>query len=101
MRNLLTAAAKIYLALGVVWFVGGFVLFPDTPIHACGTAYCGKQGQPHSRSDFEHHNIWKLGLTFGWPLMFVAGLWLNRGKLPNPYAKLNEKRREPFEQHDT
>src|SRR5678815_1441633 len=100
MRKVITAAAKIYLALNVVWFVGGLIAFPDTPIHPCGTAYCGKQGQPHSRTDFEYHNIWQTGLWVSWPLILVAAWWLSRGKSPDPYAKLNEKRQKPFERHD-
>lgn len=93
LRSFVRAIAISLVAFGFVWFAGGFILLPDAPIHACGTAYCGKQGQAHTQRDFERFEIWETGLKFGWPLILVAAWWLNPRK-PKPYDKLNAKARE-------
>lgn len=94
MRKLIRIAALSYVAVAFAWFVAGIFLFPDG-VHEFGSAYCGKQGQPHTRDDFERFQIWQTGLMFGWPLVLIAAWCLNRGRPPpNPYDKLNAKMRE-------
>ena len=65
------------LAVMGVWFLGGMVRFPDSPIHPCPTGFCGKQGQPHTESDYHLHGIWSRILIFGWPLGMFALALLN------------------------
>ena len=91
--NFVRALAIFLVVFGFVWFLGGFIVFPDAPIKACGSGYCGKQKQPHTERDFKRFEIWETGLKFGWPLVLVAMWWLNHRK-PNPYEKLNAKARE-------
>jgi hypothetical protein len=94
MRKFLRIATLSYVAVALAWFVAGIILFPDG-VHVCGSAYCGKQGQPHTRDDFERFEIWQTGLMFGWPLALIATSWLNRVKShPSPNKKLNVKARE-------
>ena len=94
MRKFVRIAALSFVAVALAWFAAGIILFPDG-VHACGSAYCGKQGQPHTPDDFERFEIWQTGLMFGWPLVLIAAWWLNRGKShPGPYEKLNVKARE-------
>jgi hypothetical protein len=77
-RKLCRAVVTVFFAIGVAWFFGGIILFPDAPIQRCGTGYCGKQHQAHTQRDLEHFNIWENGLMFGWPLMIVAAWWLQK-----------------------
>ncbi len=60
-----------------VWFVGGMVRFPDSPIHPCATGFCGKQGQPHTENDYRLHGIWSRVLLIGWPTGMLALALLN------------------------
>lgn len=69
--------AWIVAGMMMLWFAGGFVLFPDAPIQRCaaGTAYlfqdhpygyCGKQGQSHTEADFWHFQLWQTVLFLIW-----------------------------------
>ena len=58
------------LMLGV--FAYGLLMFPDNPIHPCKEhVYCGKQGQPHSQSEFDAFSRWDAAMGW-WPLGMVA-----------------------------
>ncbi len=76
--NLSRTLVGAFIAIGFVWFFLGMGKFPDAPIRRCGLSYCGKQGQPHSKIDFERFSLWETGLEFGWPLVIAGGWWLNR-----------------------
>jgi hypothetical protein len=93
MRKIARVAAITFLIFGAAWFVGGFILFPDAPIRACGSAYCGKQRQAHTEGDFVHFEIWQTGLKFGWPLVLLAAFF-SRPRHPNPYETLNANARK-------
>jgi hypothetical protein len=60
-------------------FSYGQYRFPDAPIQKCGSAYCGKQGQPHTKKEFEDFELWETTLMWSWPLGFLA-LFLLREK---------------------
>ncbi len=43
-----------------VFFMYGIVRFYDGPIHPCAEhGYCGKQGQPHTRADYDAEMWWE------------------------------------------
>ena len=67
--------------MGFAWFIGGMVLFPDAPIHQCGLGYCGKQGQAHTKQDFEAFQLWENFMMVGWPFVVVSLGWLGRQSL--------------------
>ena len=75
------------LALAGAWLLGGLVLFPDGPIHACASGYCGKQGQPRTLQDFGRYRIWEGGLGFGWPGVMLAAWWLVPRRTASSYDK--------------
>jgi hypothetical protein len=66
-----------------VWFVGGMIRFPDSPVHPCSTGYCGKQGQHHTEEDYRLHQVWSRYLMIGWPIGMVVLFFLNRKSSSN------------------
>jgi hypothetical protein len=73
-----------YLSIGVgalmlVWFFYGMFEYSDGPIHPCREhGYCGKQGQPHTQTEFEHFTVWKTALFSGWPVGMLSVFLLRR-----------------------
>jgi hypothetical protein len=94
MRNIARTAVKVLMLLAAVWFVVGFLLFPDGPIQPCGSSYCGKQHQPHTRSDYELYQFWDISSFWLAIVAISLGGWLF-GSKRNPYEKLNAQRRNP------
>jgi hypothetical protein len=80
MQSMVRFLLGFFVAFCFVWFFGGLAIFPDAPIRQCGTAYCGKKGQPHTMHDFEMFELWQTGLMFGWPLAIASIWWLGRRK---------------------
>jgi hypothetical protein len=99
MLKVCRAVAVALLAIGAVWFCGGLILFPDAPIRACASGYCGKQGQPRTPEDFGHYRIWQWGLTFGWPAVIFGVWWLFPRSGPSRYDKRNAEVRTTWERH--
>jgi hypothetical protein len=62
----------------MVWFVGGAIRFPDSPIHPCPNGYCGKQGQRHTEEEYRLEKLWSRYLIIGWPIGMFALILLNR-----------------------
>jgi hypothetical protein len=66
----------------LAWFFGGMYLYPDAPLHPCASnGFCGKQGQPHSRLEFEHFMMWQSTLTWLWPTGMIVLAMLNWEKI--------------------
>lgn len=78
MRVLARYFLGAFVVVAFVWFFAGIALFPDAPIRPCGTEYCGKQGQAHTKLDFEMFELWEVSLKFGWPLVIASIWWLGR-----------------------
>jgi len=99
MLALKRATAVALLTVMVATGLWGLVKYPDAPIHRCGSAYCGKQGQPRTRADFEEYEALvylRMGLV---PLTLLAGFyWLPRQR-ENPYDKLNALVRSEFQRY--
>lgn len=80
----LVRRALTFLVVGyMVGLLGyGLVRYPDAPIHPCASAgYCGKQGQPHNREEYNRFLTWQSMLEWTWlPGMLVLYI-LNRGRL--------------------
>lgn len=76
--------AAIALIMGSLFFYGWF-RYPDAPIYKCsgGVGYCGKQGQPHSRADYQAFELWQTVLFILWPVGMLAMFFLGRGKRRN------------------
>ena len=76
-KDILVAATV--LVMGTVFFYGWFK-FPDAPISECAgpTGFCGKQGQPHSFSDYHQFDIWQTSMFVVWPLGMLIAFLLNR-----------------------
>ena len=83
--------AIMLASIAMIWFVGGFVLFPDMPIHPCGVGYCGKQGQPRTALDFERYRIWDAVSMWGGLILVVGAWWLMPKSPRNPYEERNEQ----------
>ena len=72
-----------YFAIGVfafamIWFLSGIMRFPDAPIKICGEeTYCGKQGQTHTKQDFEAFQFWQSSLFVTHPLGILMAILLN------------------------
>jgi hypothetical protein len=59
----------------------GLSRYPDAPLQACNDhSYCGKQGQPHTQSQFEAFEIWQNVLFWVWPIGMLALYVLNRDR---------------------
>ena len=73
-----------YLSVGIgsamlVWFAYVMIEFPDAPIHECREhGYCGKQGRPHTETEFDHFNVWQTGLMYVWPTGMLGVFILRR-----------------------
>lgn len=95
-RKLLMSLIAVVM---LTWFFSGIVRFPDSPIHPCRTdpghlyvnsqsAYCGKQGQARTLSDFRLFQLWEVGVSSMWlPGMIVLvalGWGLPQGKRWTP-----------------
>ena len=78
----------------VAFFLRFLFLFPDAPIHPCGSSlcgeprqprgnddsgYCGKQGQPRSYEDYVRFLNWETAFSYLWPLGLAAGVLLYPG----------------------
>jgi hypothetical protein len=76
MKSIRTAACFAVVGIMMLFFFWGVWRFPDGPIHTCVEhGYCGKQGQPHSRKDFELYDRWETLLVWCWlPGMLTAYL---------------------------
>jgi hypothetical protein len=87
MRRLRTLLAFAIVAAMMTVFFYGLWRFPDAPIHPCAKyGYCGKQGQPHSRRDFDAFNHWETTLLWLWPLGMLTAYLLQRKPLGSGYA---------------
>ena len=65
-----------------ILLIYGVIRFPDAPLQACSDhGYCGKQGQPHSRRQFEEFEIWQNTLFWVWPIGMLALYVLNRDRI--------------------
>ena len=72
--------AYIIGALMLGFFAYGLLMFPDNPIHSCKEhGYCGKQGQPHSQSEFDAFSRWDAVMAW-WPAGIVAIALLRAAK---------------------
>jgi hypothetical protein len=75
------ASIVIATTMGII-FAYGLIRFPDAPLHSCVEHdYCGKQGQPHTRKDFEQFEIWQNTLFCIWPIGMLALFFLNRDRI--------------------
>jgi hypothetical protein len=76
---------RISIALGCVIVAicaSGIILYPDGPIHPCVEHdYCGKQGQPHTRQDFDEYNVWVKMCMWGCPVGVLVVVLLQRKRL--------------------
>ena len=72
----------LVIAVMVGLFVYGMIQFPDGPIHICegGTQYCGKQGQPHSFSDYHRYALWEAAMLVVWPIGLLVAYLVSRKK---------------------
>ena len=64
----------------IVLFVYGLIRYPDLPIRACASGYCGRQGQPHTAAEYNAFSIWQTTLFIVWPIGMLIMLLLQRGK---------------------
>lgn len=70
-------------------FACGIVRFSDGPISKrTDGGYKGKQGQPHTKEDFELFNLWQNTLMVLWPSGIMALYFLSRDILDK--KKLNK-----------
>jgi hypothetical protein len=78
-RVIRIAAGTTALFMVAIFFYFIF-RFPDGPLHECSShGYCGKQGQPHSLSDFRSFIWWQTLLFWSWPPgILVLGLLQQR-----------------------
>lgn len=68
------------MALMAVFFFYGIIRFPDSPIRpAADNSFVGKQGQPHTFSEYHDFKIWRNTLSYVWPVGIVV-LFLLRKK---------------------
>ena len=72
----------LMISMGTLFFYGWF-RYPDAPLHPCDgpTGYCGKQGQPHSLSEFRAFGVWQTALLIVWPAGLLSAFALRRIKL--------------------
>jgi hypothetical protein len=63
-------------------FVYGLISFPDGPLRVCAEhGFCGKQGQPHTLSDYHRYVVWEWAMLIVWPAgMLLLFLLLRRDK---------------------
>ena len=57
--------------IAITVFIYGMIRYPDAPISAQDGKFLGKQGQPHTRVDFEEFSHWERALWIAWPAMFA------------------------------
>jgi hypothetical protein len=70
-------AITIFLC-SIAWFFSGMFRFPDAPIQLCGEEkYCGKQGQPHTKQDYESFHFWQKTLFITHPTAILMAILLN------------------------
>lgn len=63
---------KFVFTITLIWFFWGVIKFPDSPIQLCGdNVYCGKQGQHHTKEDFEEFKLWGIGNFVAFPTTFL------------------------------
>jgi hypothetical protein len=59
-QKILKSLGVIFLIGSFTWFFYGSYRFYDGPISLCGeNKYCGKQGQIHSKEDYDSFIFWK------------------------------------------
>jgi hypothetical protein len=79
--NWIRVADAIILAIMFAAFWYGIFRFPDGPLHPCETGYCGKQGQPHTATEYRDYLYWSILMLIVWPAGLVGfGLieWINQ-----------------------
>jgi len=63
---------KFVFTFTLIWFFSGVIKFPDSPIKMCGEdMYCGKQGQHHTKEDFDDYKKWWIINSVSFPILFV------------------------------
>ena len=71
-----------YLVAGwcLLVFAFGLFSFPDAPFKPCTAeaGYCGKTGQPHTKSEYEAQVLWERTLLVSWPFGIAAAIYLSR-----------------------
>ena len=81
-------------AFMVMLFIYGFVKFPDG-VHTCKElgykelGYCGKQGQSHTKTEFEEFNFWSTLMFWCWP-SGIGALALLQEKKKSPVQMIAE-----------
>ncbi len=80
LRGVSTARVATYCVavLMMALLLYGFVRFPDAPLHICPSGYCGKQGQPHTLSEYSDFRVWERTLFICWPIGMVTLFLLQR-----------------------
>jgi uncharacterized membrane protein len=82
-------ASVVIGTMMVILFGYGLVRFPDGPLHMCvDHGYYGKQGQPHTQTEFEAFEIWQNALFWVWPIGMVVLYVLNRDRTRAERAKV-------------
>lgn len=79
-RNATQLARLVFISIGLMWIYGVY-FYPDAPIAKCGETYCGKQGEPHTRGDFQAFENWQGLLVLTFIVGFVALIYL-RTRIP-------------------
>ena len=76
---------KAWLSFGIAIvmlavFVYGLLEYPDAPIRPCtgSSGFCGKQGQPHTYSEYRQFESWQTTLIVVWPVGMLIAFLLNR-----------------------
>ena len=85
LRTFVSAAVVIAM---MALFLYALWRFPDNPQYPCTQhGYCGKQGQPHTREDFEAFTAWSDTVFWVWPLGMLTAFFL-KPKPSSDYVKI-------------
>ena len=74
-RPLVRWCFRLAVVIAIPVFIVGIIQYPDGPISAHDGGFYGKQGQPHSESDYATYTLWERTSHTAWPVMIaLAGL---------------------------
>jgi hypothetical protein len=80
---------KVVVVAVVTWmlvlFAYGVLRYHDGPIHQCAShGYCGKQGQPHTESEYRQYLEWQTTIEWSWPPGLLVLFLANKRRIPVP-----------------
>jgi len=70
-RTIVRWICRTVTLVAMITFIYGIAMYPDGSIKKSNGRFLGKQGQFHTREEFEAYSNWEVALGLLWPAMFV------------------------------